>query len=74
MLFASCGWPVRTVTYPPACIILSKAPRSTIQSLITGNAAERHGSTVITSPSLKRRMYNWQVVAPVAGPCGCPLM
>src|SRR5690606_433112 len=68
--FASGTPPVLTETYPPAIMILSNAERSTIRSLITGNAAERQGSIVITSPSLNLRMCNWQVVTPSSGPCG----
>ena len=28
----------------------------------------------MVSPSLKRRMCSWQVVAPASGPCGTPLI
>ena len=38
--------PVRTETKPPAAMIRSKAPRSTIRSLMTGNGAARQGSIV----------------------------
>ncbi len=71
---ASGAPPVLTDTYPPACIILSKAVRSTIKSFITGNPADRHGSTVMVSPSLNLRMCNWQVVMSSSGPCGYPSM
>ena len=37
-------------------LMRSKALRLTTRSLTTGNAAARHGSTVITSPSLNLRM------------------
>ncbi len=40
---------------------------------MTGNALARHGSMVIVSPSLKRRMCSWQTVVPRSGPCGMPL-
>jgi hypothetical protein len=39
-----------------------------------GNALARHGSTVISSPFRKLRMWSWHVVAPRLGPCGTPLM
>jgi hypothetical protein len=52
----------------------SKAPRSTTRSLITGKALARHGSMVISSPSLKLRMCSWQVVVRLAGPWGLPLI
>ena len=34
----------------------------------TGKPAERQGSMVMVSPSLKRRMCNWQVVMPSSTP------
>jgi len=42
---------------PPASMMWSSAVRSVERSRITGNAAARHGSTVISSPSanLRRR-------------------
>ncbi|MNE73581.1 hypothetical protein D3C80_1696020 [compost metagenome] len=55
-------------------MIRSNAERSTIKSLITGNAVALHGSTTTVSPSLKERMCNWQVVIPSLGPCGRPLI
>jgi hypothetical protein len=39
-----------------------------------GNARARHGSTTISSPSLKLRMWSWQVAAPFIGPCAAPLI
>ena len=47
---------VRTEMKPPACRIWSYAERFTTRSLMTGNAAERHGSMVIVAPSLNLRM------------------
>ena len=44
VVLASGAEPVRTETYPPALIILSKALRSTARSLITGKARARKGS------------------------------
>ncbi len=45
-VFASGALPVETEIKPPAWMIRSNAPRSTIRSLITGNACARHGSSV----------------------------
>ena len=39
-----------------------------------GKPAERHGSMVIVSPSWNLRMWSWQVVMALSGPCGWPLM
>ena len=50
---ASGAAPVGAVMYPPAAMIRSNPPRSTMRSLITGNGAARHGSTSIMSPSAK---------------------
>src|SRR5205814_687957 len=52
MALASTALPVFTEINPPACIIRSKAPRSSIKSLITGNALARQGSTTMVSPFL----------------------
>ena len=60
--------------YPPASMIRSNAERSTTRSLMTGKAAARHGSTTIVSPSLKLRMWSWQVAVPICGPCATPLI
>ena len=70
MALPSGALPVRTETKPPAAMIRSKAPRSTIRSLTTGNAAARQGSMVTVSPSRKLRMWSWQVVVCGRGPCG----
>ena len=51
----------------------SNALRSTTRSLTTGKALARHGSTVIVSPSVKRRMCSWHTVPPGSGPCATPL-
>src|SRR4051794_27077238 len=67
--FASTALPVFTEINPPACIILSNAPRSTTRSFITGKAWLLHGSTTMVSPSLNARMCNWQVVFCAQGPC-----
>src|ERR1700749_5245157 len=67
---ASMVTPVFTDTKPPDCWILSNAERSTAKSFTTGNAAARHGSMVMVSPSLKLRMCSWQVVIALLGPCG----
>ena len=48
--------------------------RSTTRSFRIGKALARHGSMVIVSPSLKRRMWSWHTVAPRSGPCGTPLI
>ena len=52
MVEASGAAPVLTETKPPAAMMRSKAVRSTAQSRITGNAAARHGSITMVSPSL----------------------
>ena len=52
--FASGALPVGAVMKPPASMMRSKAPRSTTRSLTSGKPAERKGSTVIVSPSVKR--------------------
>ena len=39
-----------------------------------GNAAARHGSTVMCAPSSNLRMWSWQVAVPSSGPCGRPLI
>ena len=41
---------------------------------MTGKARARHGSTQISSPSLKWRMCSWQVAVPPSGPCATPLI
>ena len=41
---------------------------------MTGKARARHGSTRISSPSLKWRMCSWQVAVPPIGPCATPLI
>ena len=74
MVLASGTPPVLTDMNPPACMILSNALRSTTRSLMTGKAAERHGSMVIVSPSWNLRMWSWQVVTSVSGPCASPLI
>jgi hypothetical protein len=60
--------PVFTLTNPPLWMMRSNAVRSTTRSRTTGNAPARHGSTVMSAPSGKLRMCNWQVVAPRSGP------
>ena len=57
---------------PPAEMMRSKDERSTMRSLRTGNGVTRQGSSVMTSPSLKVRMWSWQLVVPRRGPCGLP--
>ena len=74
MALPSGALPVRTEMKPPAAMIRSKAPRSTIRSLITGKAAARQGSIVRTSPSWKLRMWSWHEVVAARGPCGSPLI
>jgi len=74
MALASGAQPVGTVMKPPAEMMRSKALRSTIRSLMTGKAWARKGSRVIASPSLKLRMWSWQVVVRSRGPWGRPLM
>jgi len=66
--------PVVTETYPPSCIILSRAVLSTTKSLIIGNGFALQGSMVMVSPSLNLRICNWQVVIAESGPWGCPFM
>src|SRR5437868_1121684 len=66
----STAFPVFIEMNPPASMILSKAVRSTIRSLITGKDFERQGSTTIVSPSLYCLICNWQVVVACHGPCG----
>src|ERR1043165_4526078 len=56
ILFASCALPVLTEIYPPFAIMRSNAERSTVRSLITGNAFALHGSTTMVSPFLNERM------------------
>ena len=34
----------------------------------------RQGSMTIVCPSVKRRMWSWQVVVPASGPCATPLI
>ena len=41
---------------------------------MTGKASARQGSRVRLSPSLKLRMWSWQVVVRSLGPWGWPLM
>ena len=36
------------------------------------NGVARQGSSVMASPSLKLRMWSWQLVVPRRGPCGLP--
>jgi hypothetical protein len=72
--FASGALPARAVMNPPACMIRSKAPRSTTRSFSTGNALARHGSIQISSPSRNARMWSWQAVVARCGPCGRPLI
>ena len=50
--FASGAEPVGTVMYPPASMMRSSGDRSTTKSLMTGNEAACHGSTMIVSPSV----------------------
>ena len=49
--FPSGALPVLTVIKPPACVIRSKAERSTTKSRTTGKALARNGSMVMVSPS-----------------------
>ena len=37
-----------------------------------GNPAARHGSTVMTAPSVSLRRWSWQVAVPFSGPCARP--
>ncbi len=74
MALASGALPIGAEMKPPAAMMRSKAPRSTIRSLRTGKALARHGSIVSVSPSLKLRMWSWQAVVRSRGPCGRPLM
>ena len=60
--------PVLAEMYPPACMIFSKAVRSTMRSFTTGNGFARQGSIVTVSPSWKCRMCNWQAVVARSGP------
>ena len=66
--------PVRAEINPPACIMVSRAERSTTRSLITGKDLERNGSMVIVSPSSNFRMCSWQTVVMRSGPWGMPSM
>ena len=50
---ASGAPPVGAVMNPPTSTMRSNAARSTIRSLMIGNAAARHGSTTISSPLLE---------------------
>ena len=52
----------------------SKALRSTTRSLTTGKARERQGSISSRSPSLKVRMWSWQVAVRALGPWATPLI
>src|SRR3954463_5193688 len=52
----------------------SNALRSTTRSRMIGNAAARHGSTTISSPSANLRMCNWHVAGPSDGPWARPLI
>src|SRR5690606_12024184 len=74
MALASTALPVFTDIYPPACMILSKALRSTTRSFITGKAKDLQGSTTIVSPSLNALICNWQTVVACHGPCRLPLI
>ena len=56
MRLASGAPPVAAVMNPPDSTIRSKADRSTMRSLMTGNAVARQGSIVIVSPSTNLRM------------------
>jgi hypothetical protein len=71
---ASGALPVGAVMYPPASTIRSSELRSTTRSRMTGNAAARHGSTVIESPSWNLRMCSWHVAVPRSGPWARPLI
>jgi len=53
---ASGADPVLTDIYPPACMIRSKAERSTHRSRTMGNALARHGSIVMVDPLVKLRI------------------
>ena len=53
MALASWAPPVMTDTKPPACIMTSKALRSTARSLMIGKALARQGSMTTVSPSEK---------------------
>ncbi len=72
MAFPSGALPVATLTKPPAAMIRSKAPRSTMRSFRTGKAFARHGSRTTSSPSRKLRMWSWQAVVALRGPCAAP--
>ena len=72
--FPSGAAPVLTEMNPPAGMILSRALRSVIRSLIMGKAFARHGSIKTVSASLKWRMWSWQVAVPQWPPCAIPLM
>ena len=71
---ASGAPPVGAVMKPPASMMRSNAARSHIRSLMIGNAAERHGSTTISSPSVNVRMCSWHVAVPRCGPWAWPLI
>jgi hypothetical protein len=66
--------PVGAEMKPPAATTASSASRSTTRSRTTGNAAARQGSIVIVSPSPKVRMWSWQAVVALRGPCAAPLI
>ena len=71
---ASGAPPVGAVMNPPASTMRSNVERSTIRSLMIGNAPARHGSITIVSLLLNERMCNWQVVVARCGPCAWPLI
>ena len=71
---ASGAVPAMTEINPPCSSTRSSAERSTTISLTTGYAAERNGSILILSPSLKLNRRCWQAGLFLSGPCGRPLM
>ena len=74
MMLASGAPPVGAEMKPPASTMRSRAPRSTIRSLINGKAVARHGSTTISWPLVNLRMWSWQVAVPRWGPWAWPLI
>ncbi len=74
MMLASGAPPVGAVMKPPRSMIRSKVERSTMRSLMIGNALARQGSTTIVSPSVNLRMWSWQVAVPRWGPWAWPLI
>ena len=69
---ASAAPPVGAVMKPPTSTMRSNADRSTIRSLMIGNARARHGSTTISTSSENVRMCSWHVAVPRCGPWACP--